>query len=194
MKTKTLLAGLGGFLLGRSFPAQAAEPVREVMTVERVVYYPANEGALDHELTETAGRALAYRRFEPRNSEQWAYRQMDQVPLFPRLGRRWDGGAEYLYFLPRDVVVCFPAGIDPLEERTGPGWVIVRDEPQLGLRVSPVVAAQEVLELLTVTSPDEAWPVPARELFPPGWWDEDNDPIYTLQAPWVPALGFLSLG
>ncbi len=191
MKTNTLLAGLTGFLLGRS--AQA-EPVREVVTIERVVYLPANDGALDYELTEKAGRAQAWRRFEPRNSEQWAYRAADHVPVFPRLGRRWESGSEFLYFLPAQVQVCFPAGIDPLEERLGPGWVIVRDEPQVGVRVSPVLDAPQVLELLTVTKKDEAWPVPSRELFPPGWWDENDDPIFRLQLPWVPALGFTTIG
>jgi hypothetical protein len=204
------LAGTLGYLLGRASapaPAPAREwtpppPVKQKRHKVVVAPLPTNEESLQQ----------SWQPFDPLAPAHWARRPMDGVPTFPRFGRRWpnEHRAEYLYYLHPGDEVHFPQTTGADEPRSGPGWVLVRDDPGVGWVVALPCDAALLLQRLSAPVPAGKtardvfpWldyapvPLPLDRLAPAGWYDHVPpfgdllDPgVQYLNYPWVQTLGF----
>jgi hypothetical protein len=219
MKDSNLFFGLIGFVLGRL----SAEPTPAPAQVQ-VVYVPAappvstppretwENGIVYRPLPTAAEIAFQnWRMFEP--TVDYAYREDNQEPVYPRLGRAWpdEYRAEYLYWIEPGVRVRFPsttgAGFPRQAGSTG-GWVMVRDEPADGWWISPVVSLSELAGLAVAKvskanrkrpqhrwHPSEPFPMAPHTLYPYYCFlGGPEDPLILLEQPWTRTLGFQAWG
>ena len=172
---KRVEGGLVGYLIAKAMepePAPAPAPIIINHYIEVPVAAPVQVDD-DYDEFERHVARLEARTPEEVRAEEWRPFQPDRWPytshnnkgeyLYPRFGRQFSGEErkEYLFYLPE--LQWYTICMDTPVVRAGPGWVLVRDDPEYGYVMSIALGPETLGRLCNKPVP----PAKARRKFSP---------------------------